>query len=97
LKNKIALLTKNKTIVCAKLFLKNTEINKKLSQPSLKTKVIGGIKTLCAKSWRIYGLKVNSVATYVGNVPSRVARLFLVQYTKGGQNIPNDYKITKCP
>jgi hypothetical protein len=33
--------------------------------------------------------------TYDGEI--RIARLFSVQYTKAGKNIPNDYKITKWP
>jgi hypothetical protein len=28
---------------------------------------------------------------------TKVARFFWVQYTKAGENLPNDYKITKCP
>jgi hypothetical protein len=32
---------------------------------------------------------------FLKRIGSRVARFFLVQYTKAGKNIPNDYKIPK--
>jgi hypothetical protein len=40
---------------------------------------------------------VENVAIKCGLLSFRVARFFFVQYTKAGKNIPNDYKITKCP
>jgi hypothetical protein len=41
-----------------------------------------------------FRLNAQNVYSILGR---RVARFFLVQYTKEGKNKTNDFKITKCP